>query len=55
MRRNGWKLRRGAYLDDFIFDLIVDKPEPRVCDVLSFASGAQNLVPVERDAGHFLY
>jgi hypothetical protein len=55
LRRRGWVVRRGEYVGDFIFDLVADKPERLVGEVLSFASGAANLVPVERDAGHFLY
>lgn len=34
---------------------MTDKPERLVGEVLSFATGAANLVPVEQDAGHFLY
>ena len=55
LRRQGWVVRRGEYVGDFIFDLVADAPERLVGEVLSFATGAANLVPVEQDAGHFLY
>lgn len=55
LRKRGWAVRRGEYVGDFIFDLVADAPEKLVIEVLSFASGASNLVPVEQDAGHFLY
>ena len=55
LRRQGWTVRRGEYVGDFIFDLVADRPKRILGEVLSFASGAANLVPVEQDAGHFLY
>lgn len=55
LRSAGWSLKRGEYVGDFIFDVVASKPNKLVGEVLSFASGAKNLVPVEQDAGHFLY
>jgi hypothetical protein len=55
LRRRGWSVKRGEYVGDFIFDLVVSKPKSLVGEVFSFASGAKNLVPVEQSAGHFLY
>ena len=43
------------YIGDFIFDVIVEKPEPSVMEVLSFATAAITWTNVEHDAGHFLY
>jgi hypothetical protein len=55
LRRRGWSVKRGEYVGDFIFDLVVSKPRSLVGEVFSFASGAKNLIPVEQSAGHFLY
>lgn len=59
LRKGGWNVRRGAYLDDFIFDVVVDgAPQPgapRVVSVLSFASPRRDWIAVEKDAGHFLF
>jgi len=51
----GMPARRGVYLGDFIFDAVVDGPEPAVVEVLSFATEQKNWQPVEKDAGHFLF
>ncbi len=58
LRRQGVPARRGAYIDDFIFDVVVGKERARqhtVLEVLSFAAARKDWTPVERDAGHFLY
>jgi hypothetical protein len=56
LRQRGWRVRRGEYLDDFVFDAVIDRPEGvLVCDVLSFATIKKDWIPAERDAGHFLY
>jgi hypothetical protein len=54
-RQTGTAVRRGAYIGDFIFDLVTEGKYPTAGEVLTFASGAKNTVPVEQDAGHFLY
>lgn len=56
-REQGLKVRRGAYLDDFIFDVVLENGgnSPAVVEVLSFAAPRKDWAPVERDAGHFLY
>jgi hypothetical protein len=56
LRKQGLNVRRSEYVGDFIFDAVVDRPGgPVVCNVLSFATTKNNAIPIERDAGHFLY
>jgi Protein of unknown function (DUF3037) len=60
LRGSGWTVERAAYLDDFLFDVVItDAPghadAPRVISVLSFASSRKDWSPIEKDAGHFLY
>jgi hypothetical protein len=58
LRRQKVKARRGAYVRDFIFDVVIDQTRVRpasVLEVLSFAAPRKDWTPVERDAGHFLY
>jgi hypothetical protein len=56
LRKQGEPVKRGAYIGDFIFDVVLDEPKSlSVLGVLSFASPRKDWVPVERDAGHFLY
>jgi hypothetical protein len=56
LRGRGVRARRAVYVDDFIFDVVVDNGgRPSVFEVLSFAVGRKDWTPVERDAGHFLY
>jgi len=56
LRGVGADVRRGAYLNDFLFDVIVEGPsERRVIEVLSFAAARKDWTPTEKDAGHFLY
>lgn len=57
LRRRGYGVRRGVYIEDFIFDAVVQTKTQRqsVVEVLSFASGHKNWVSEENDAGHFLY
>lgn len=55
MRHAGQTVLRSQYVDDFLIDVVVDAPSPTLGEVLSFASGAQDMVPIENDAGHFLY
>jgi hypothetical protein len=56
LRAQGARARRGAYIDDFIFDVVVEGERDRaVFEVLSFAVERKDWTPVERDAGHFLY
>lgn len=57
LRRRGLNVVRGQYVQDFFFDIVVQaKQRPlSVVQVLSFASRQRNWIPVEHDAGHFLY
>lgn len=57
LRKEGMRARRGAYIDDFIFDVVVanDNAPTSVLGVLSFAVPRKDWTPVERDAAHFLY
>ncbi|MDA8201345.1 MAG: hypothetical protein M0Z49_01010 [Chloroflexi bacterium] len=55
MRHAGQSVLRSQYVGDFLIDVVIDAPNPTLGEVLSFASGAQNTVPIENDAGHFLY
>lgn len=55
LRKQGYELRRSQYVKGFMFDLVFDSPKRIVGEVLSFATGATNWLPVENDAGHFLY
>jgi hypothetical protein len=56
LRAQGARARRGAYIEDFIFDIVVEGEHDRVVfEVLSFAVERKDWTPVERDAGHFLY
>jgi hypothetical protein len=56
LRRRGIDVRRGAYLEDFIFDAVLETDRGRrVMEVLSFAAPRKDWAPIERDAGHFLF
>ncbi len=55
LRKRGLVVQRGHYLEDFIFDVVVEREIPLVLEVLSFASAARTWVSAEYDAGHFLY
>ncbi len=57
LRSQGAVVARGSYIDDFIFDAVVEKhgAEPTVIEVLSFGTARKDWTPVEKDAGHFLY
>ena len=58
LRRSGWEVRRGAYIDDFIFDVVIDEAPvhaPNVVSVFSFATHRKDWITVEKDAGHFLF
>jgi hypothetical protein len=55
-RKRGLDVKRGHYINDFIFDAVVDKGDgARGLEVLSFASPRKDWAPIERDAGHFLF
>jgi hypothetical protein len=56
LRSQGVDARRGQYVGDFIFDVVIE-PEatPTVVEVLSFAAERKNWTPIEQDAAHFLY
>jgi hypothetical protein len=57
MRDSGRRVQRGAYIEDFIFDVVVEEGDqlPSVIEVLSFAAPRKDWTPIEHDAGHFLY
>lgn len=56
LRQSGLNVRRGEYIDSFLFDAVVDSPRGvSAVEVLSFATSAHNWAPAERGAGHFLY
>jgi hypothetical protein len=56
LRSGGFDVRRGSYVEDFIFDAVVAKPTgPTGVEVLSFANERKDWAPVERDVGHFLF
>jgi hypothetical protein len=56
LRKEGIRARRGAYIDDFIFDVVVPNGGPTsVLEVLSFAVPRKDWTPIEQDAAHFLY
>jgi len=56
LRQSGLSVRRGEYVDSFLFDAVVDSPHgTSALEVLSFATSARNWSGAEHDAGHFLY
>lgn len=55
LRKRGLTIRRGDYVNDFLFDAVIGEGEPILLDVLSFATSAKAWAPVEHDAAHFLY
>jgi hypothetical protein len=56
LRRTGFTVKRGAYVQDFIFDAVLETSHgARVMEVLSFAAPRKDWAPIERDAGHFLF
>jgi hypothetical protein len=58
LRRRGFSVSRGQYVEDFLFDAVV-REGPRekrsALEVLSFATTAKEWTGAEHDAGHFLY
>jgi hypothetical protein len=58
LRKRGFSVNRGHYVEDFLFDAVV-KEGPRqpasALEVLSFATAAKEWTGAEHDAGHFLY
>jgi hypothetical protein len=56
LRQSGVSVRRGEYIESFLFDAVVDSPHgTSAVEVLSFATSARNWTSAEHDAGHFLY
>lgn len=57
LRNRGYAVRRGEYVEDFIFDMVIETAasRPALAEVLSFATTAKNWTNTEYDAGHFLY
>jgi hypothetical protein len=56
LRNRGMSVRRGAYVEDFIFDVVIDEVDRYTpVEVLSFAAPRKDWSPLEKDAGHFLF
>jgi hypothetical protein len=57
LRDRGFSAVRGQYVEDVLFDIVIQNgdPRPTVVEVLSFAGERKDWTPVEHDAGHFLY
>ncbi len=55
IRSKGYSVHRGDYISDYLFDAVLEGRNTTVLQVLSFATSAKNWVPVEHDAGYFLY
>jgi hypothetical protein len=56
LRLSGLSVRRGAYVESFLFDAVIDGPSgSSALEVLSFATSAHNWAGAEHNAGHFLY
>lgn len=57
LRGFGLNVKRGQYIEDFIFDLTIFGVESQVLalEVLSFAPGKKGWIIEEHQAGHFLY
>ena len=56
LRRRHLSARRGYYVGDFIFNVVVEpEREPTVLEVLSFAAERKTWTPIEHETGHFLY
>ena len=58
LRGADWTVKRGAYKDDFIFDVVVEsapgKDAPDVMGILSYDAPRKDWSPIEKDAGHFI-
>jgi len=56
LRKSGFTVNRGSYVQDFIFDAVLESQSGHsVMEVLSFAAPRKDWAPIERDAGHFLF
>jgi hypothetical protein len=56
LRKRGYEARRGEYVGDFIFDVVLDSDDAmRALEVLSFAVERKSWTPIEQDAAHYLY
>lgn len=58
LRKRGYKVRLGEYIENFIFDAVILDPKSMsktVTEILSFANDKKSWTPEEHDAGHFLY
>jgi hypothetical protein len=56
LRKRGFEARRGQYVGDFIFDVVVEGERTTTAlEVLSFAVERKSWTPIEQDAAHFLY
>jgi hypothetical protein len=56
LRKRGFEARRGQYVGDFIFDVVLEGERTTTAlEVLSFAVERKSWTPIEQDAAHFLY
>lgn len=56
LRRYKQGVKRGAYVKDYIFDVVLESNDKAdVLEVMSFASPSKDWVPTEHTAGYFLY
>jgi len=56
LRKYGKKVQRGAYIKDYIFDVVMESASKfDVLQVLSFATPSKNWIPSEHQTGYFLH
>jgi hypothetical protein len=56
LRDAGVAVKRGEYVGQFIFDAVIDSGQrPSVIEVLSFAGDRKDWIPIQHDAGYFIY
>jgi hypothetical protein len=55
LRRSGAQVRRGEYVQDFLFDMVIGEGDSQVAEVVSFAAPNKTWANVEYQMGHFLY
>jgi hypothetical protein len=56
LRNQGHVVRRGEYVQDFIFHAVLGEgSESLPLEVLSYGASRKDWTPVERDAGHYLF
>jgi hypothetical protein len=55
LRTKGFEVSRGTYIDDFVFDIVIRRPQSWVVGVFSFANPNRDWAEVEREAAHFAF